>query len=69
MAKFDWHSDVITRDTLITDTYKSTQNVRRFMTAQCGDGFKLDRPFILWIRNGSPKTMGDVADEWIRRHF
>lgn len=28
---FDWHSDVITRATPVTPSYKNTQNVRRFM--------------------------------------
>lgn len=68
MAGFDWHSDSINRETPVTENYKSTQNVRRFMTSLCGEGFKFDRPFMLWIRDGNPKTMGDVADEWIKRH-
>ncbi|WP_298297199.1 DUF6434 domain-containing protein [uncultured Litoreibacter sp.] len=65
---FDWHSNPITRDTPVTDTYKNTQNVRRFLTAECGDGFKFDRPFMAWIKDGAGKTMGDVADEWLRRN-
>lgn len=65
---FDWHSNPITRDTPVTDTYKNTQNVRRFLTAECGDGFKFDRPFMAWIKDGAGKTMGDVTDEWLRRN-
>lgn len=68
MAKFDWHSDDVNRETPITGNYRSTQNVRRFMKSQCGENFKLDRSFVLWIKDGNPKTMGDVADEWINRH-
>ncbi len=64
---FDWHADPIQRDTPVTARYKSTQNVRRFLLAQCGDGFRFDRAFMAWIRNGEAKTMGDVADEWTRR--
>ena len=67
MNKFDWHSGMIDRSTPVTDNYKSTQNVRRFLKAQCGASFKFDRSFMAWIRSGVPKTMGDVADEWIRR--
>ena len=67
MAKFDWHSDAIGRETAVTDAYKSTQNVRRFMTLQCGERFKFDRALMAWIRNGTPKTMGDVVDEWVKR--
>ena len=64
---FDWHSDPITRDTPLDRTYRNTQNVRRFLKAECGDGFKFDRPFMAWIKSGAPRTMGDVADEWLRR--
>ncbi|SEB82151.1 hypothetical protein SAMN05519104_0186 [Rhizobiales bacterium GAS188] len=67
MAPFDWHSDPITPDTPVTDNYKNTQNVRRYMTAQCGQGFKFDRSFMQWIKDGTNKTMGEVASEWLRR--
>jgi hypothetical protein len=65
---FDWHSSPLDRSTEVTPHYKNTQNVRRFMLEQCGPGFKFDRPFMAWIRNGQPKTLGDVVDEWQRRN-
>ena len=68
MARSDWHKDAIDRDTPVTESYKSTQRVRRFLVSQCGEGFKFDRSFMDWIKNGDPKTMGDVADEWKRRN-
>lgn len=64
---FDWHSGKITRATPVTANYRNTQNVRRFMILQCGTEFKFDRPFMAWIKDGHPKTMGNVADEWKRR--
>jgi hypothetical protein len=64
---FDWHGGRITRATPVTSSYRNTQNVRRFLIAQCGADFKFDRPFMAWIKDGRPKTMGDVADEWKRR--
>ncbi|WDG40139.1 DUF6434 domain-containing protein [Pseudomonas synxantha] len=64
---FDWHSGPLTRATPVTPNYKNTQNVRRFMLEQCGPTFKFNRPFMAWIRNGDPKTKGDVVDEWRRR--
>jgi hypothetical protein len=66
-SAFDWHSGKITRATPVTFSYRNTQNVRRFFVAQCGADFKFDRPFMAWIKDGAPKTMGDVADEWKRR--
>ena len=68
MTAFDWHADAIDRDTPVTATYCNTQNVRRFLTAQCGDAFAFDRAFMAWIMDGTAKTMGDAADEWKRRH-
>ena len=67
MSRFDWHSDPITPDTPVTATYKNTQNVRRFLRGRCGPGFKFDRGFMRWIKDGSKKTMGEVAEEWLRR--
>ena len=67
MTGFDWHAAVITRDTAVTKSYRNTQNVRRFFKAQCGDSFKFDRPFMAWLKDGSAKTMGGAADEWLRR--
>lgn len=67
MSRIDWHSDPITRDTPVNTDYQNTQNVRRFLQAQCGKDFKLDRPFMQWMKDGTAKTMGDVADEWTRR--
>jgi hypothetical protein len=67
MKGFDWHADAIDPNTAVTATYRNTQNVRRFLTAQCGEDFAFDRPFMAWIKDGRAKTMGDVADEWMRR--
>ncbi|MEO9874374.1 MAG: DUF6434 domain-containing protein [Anderseniella sp.] len=68
MNEFNWHTDTITRSTPVTASYRNSQNVRRFLKSQCGAGFKFDRPFMKWIKDGTDKTMGDVADEWIKRN-
>ena len=67
MNDFDWHSDQITAATPVNDSYRNTQNVRRFLTEACGSNFKFNRPFMAWIKNGESKTMGEVAEEWLRR--
>ena len=68
MTTFDWHSSPLDRETPVTADYRNTQNVRRFLKAQCGENFRFDRPFMAWIRSGAPRTLGDVADEWLRRN-
>ncbi len=67
MRAFDWHSDSISRATPINKSYRNTQNVRRFFRAECGSDFVFDRPFMAWLKDGATKTMGDAADEWMRR--
>jgi uncharacterized protein DUF6434 len=67
MKAFDWYADPITRRTPITATYRNTQNVRRFFTAECGDHFKFDRPFMAWLKSGKSKTMDGAVKEWLRR--
>ncbi len=67
MTAFDWHSGEITRATPITTSYRSTQKVRRFFKAECGDHFKFDRHFMAWLKAASGQTMGDAVDEWHRR--
>lgn len=67
MKSFDWHAAAISRTTAITKSYRNTQNVRRFFIKECGRAFKFDRPFMAWLKDGAEKTMGDAADEWLRR--
>jgi len=67
MAGFDWHANPIDRQTPVTPTYRMTQNVRRFLRSQCGEDFHFDVSFIAWVKSGAPVTMGDIADEWLRR--
>src|SRR5262245_61657622 len=67
MNKFDWHSDQIKSTTPITPSYRNTQNARRFFKSRCGAGFKFDRSFMAWLKDGAPKTMGEAVMEWKRR--
>lgn len=68
---FDWHSGPIERTTPLSPTYRNTQAVRRFLRKECGETFTFDRPFMAWITSEIASdrgtTMGDVADEWMRR--
>jgi hypothetical protein len=44
--------------TPVTPSYRSTQNVRRFLHAECGAGFKFDRPFVQWNQGRHAKDDG-----------
>ncbi|GJI97239.1 hypothetical protein RugamoR57_39570 [Duganella caerulea] len=65
--KFDWHGGLISPSTEIDAGYRNTQNVRRFLSGECGPDFKFDRDLMAWMRNGGAKNMADVVEEWKRR--
>jgi hypothetical protein len=67
MKAFDWHSGDLTRATPITQSFRKTQNVRRFFKAHCGEEFRFDRDFIAWLKAAVGQTMGEAVDEWRRR--
>lgn len=64
---FDWHCDAIDRNTRIDAHYRNTQNVRRYFRRTCGEHFKFDRSFMAWMKAAAGKSMGEAADEWLRR--
>lgn len=64
-SKFDWHSDTLTRDTVITDSYKNSQNVRRFFKSEVGEGFKFNIAFMEWMKTNTGKTLGDACQAWL----
>lgn len=68
MSKVDWHKTHIEDNTLITSSYKNTQNVRRYFKSKCGEGFKFDRSFMQWMNDAEGTSMGEAAQEWLRRH-
>lgn len=65
-SKFDWHSADLTPETIITDSYKNSQNVRRFFKAEVGDGFKFTIGFMDWIRLNHGATLADAVAEYQR---
>ncbi|MCR9138252.1 MAG: SAP domain-containing protein [Alphaproteobacteria bacterium] len=60
-SSFDWHSEPLSKDTVITDSYRNTQNVRRFFKAAIGDGFKFNIAFMEWMRSNTGKTLEDAC--------
>ena len=61
-SKFDWHSAPLSRDTIITDSYKNSQNVRRFFKAHVGDHFKFNIAIMAWMKENVGKTLGDAVE-------
>lgn len=63
-STFDWHSAELTIDTVITDNYKNTQNVRRFFQTHVDPSFKFNIALIDWFRGNVGKTLGDAGIYW-----
>lgn len=68
MENFNWHTDDISSDTIITQSYKNTQNVRRYFKNKCGEHFKFNREFMQWMKeDATGLTMGDATQEWLNK--
>ena len=68
-SRFDWHSEKLTLDTVITDNYKNTDNVRAFFTEQLGKGFKFNVEFMNWMKTHQGKSLRDAVDQWKKIAF
>lgn len=67
MEQVDWHKNHIDDNTVITDSYKTTQNVRRYFKSKFGEQFKFDRNFMQWMKDATGKTMAEACQEWSNR--
>ena len=63
-SRFDWHSSKLTRDTVITDSYKNTQNVRRFFQREVSPKFKFNIALMEWFKHNVGSTLADAAAFW-----
>ena len=53
-------------DTIITNNYKNTKQVRAFFKEQVGAHFQFNVSFIAWMRVNIGKTLKDATAEWQR---
>ncbi|MEM9716707.1 MAG: DUF6434 domain-containing protein [Pseudomonadota bacterium] len=60
-SKFDWHSAELMPETVITDSYRNSQNVRRFFKSQLGDDFKFNVSFMAWMKENVGATLTDAC--------
>ncbi|MEO6134306.1 MAG: DUF6434 domain-containing protein [Ginsengibacter sp.] len=63
-SKFDWNKEKLTLDTIITDNYKNTQNVRTFFIMELGSDFSFNVKFMNWFKENSGKKLSDAIKEW-----
>ncbi|MEM9768359.1 MAG: DUF6434 domain-containing protein [Cyanobacteria bacterium P01_D01_bin.71] len=67
-AKFDWARAALTLDTMITDNYRNTRNVRTFMQRHAGSKFAFNNEFMAWMRSHAGKTLRDAIAFWQELH-
>lgn len=60
-SKFDWHAAALTPETIITDSYKNSQNVRRFFKAHVGPHFKFNIASMAWMKANVGRTLADAV--------
>jgi len=65
-SRYNWNSEVLTLETIITDNYKNTENVRSFFKNQIGDKFKFNVKFMNWMKTAQGKTLGDAVTIWLK---
>ncbi len=63
-SNFDWKNEKLSIETIITDNYKNTKNVRLFFQNQIGKKFKFNVKFMNWMKTNSGKTLEDAIIEW-----
>ena len=65
-SRFDWGSASLASETVITDNYRNTQNVRRYFIEHVDPAFKFNIAFMDWIRENVGKSLGDAGDFWLQ---
>ncbi|GHT80084.1 hypothetical protein FACS189467_1260 [Bacteroidia bacterium] len=65
-SHFDWNTATLSLDTVITDNYKNSENVRAFMTKIIGTHFHFNVAFQQWTKLHIGATLGDAVAEWQR---
>lgn len=63
-SNFDWNTDFLSLDTVITDTYKNTEHVRLFFTQQLGKPFRFNTAFMRWMKGHAGATLHDALAAW-----
>jgi hypothetical protein len=58
-------SGSLIRDTIIPPGQRLTAEVRAFLVAECGPGFRFDRHMRAFFADASGNTLGDAADHWL----
>ena len=63
-SRFDWAKETLHLETIITDNYRNTRNVRAFMKRHVGPRFAFSNEFMQWMRAHVGATLSDAVAFW-----
>lgn len=63
-SAFNWSKEPLSLETVITDSYKNTENVRSFFVEHCGAGFAFHIQFMNWMKSNPGKTLKNAIATW-----
>jgi hypothetical protein len=63
-STFNWSSELLSLDTIITDNYKNSENVRAFFKFQIGKQFRFNVRFMNWMKANVGKTLKDSINQY-----
>ena len=63
-SRFDWHKEKLSHQTVITDSYKNTQNVRRFFQSELGPDFRFNIAFMEWMKDNIGRNLSDACEAY-----
>lgn len=63
-SDFDWTRAKLDAQTVITDNYRNTRNVRLFMQSHLGSRFRFTNEFMEWMRAHVGSRLADAVAFW-----
>lgn len=63
---FNWKSAKLSRETIITSSYKNGLNARNFFEREIGSHFAFNVMFMKWMKENVGKSLADAIVEWNR---
>lgn len=63
-STFNWNTEKLSSNTVITNNYKNTEQVRQFFETKIGKRFKFNVVFMRWMKTNVGKTLADAMAAW-----
>lgn len=64
-SKFDWNNEILNDETIITDNYKNTENVRKWFINKIGKRFRFNTKFMNIMKISAGITLHQASVLWL----